>query len=514
MPIQSQHLRSTRLTLATLALLSLASPLAQAASLPDFAEPARTGQHNPKDAAVVIGVEDYFEVADVPFARADAQAFDDFIRYTRGLSDDRVTRLLDARAGDIRRAVQEQGKRVGPGGTLWVYFAGHGAMDPTAERRLLLGRDASTDPTQFADFAVAVDDVRSWATSGGGDVMLVVDACYNGGGRTGEGVLTGGRRLVVPNYAAQPDVHATEWAATASQELSAPLTAVSHGAFTYFAVGALRGWADGEVDGTRDGNVTAEEANRYVTRSLRAVQTQGQTPQLSSTNASKLVLARGVKERGPGRDDLALLRDAAVAVSAGNAPAAAVPAPVEAPAPVKPSALVQAPATAKAPAPVKPAVSAEPPAPVKPSASAEPPAPVKPSASAEPPVTVKAPTPVKPSASVEPPAPVKPSASVKIPMSTTSTLPEPSSASPWRHRTPLLVGTALSAVGASVLYALAAGEHAEFVSSPTMTQSEADALGYQTDLEGLQSRANIYSYGAYGAAGLGLALGIGAVITW
>jgi formylglycine-generating enzyme required for sulfatase activity len=309
-------------SLAALALLPLASPRAQAATLPDFAEPARTGQHNPKDAAVVIGVEDYFDVPDVPFARADAQAFDDFIRYTRGVSDDRVTRLLDARAGDIRRAVQDQGKRVGPGGTLWVYFAGHGAMDPTAERRLLLGRDASTDPTQFADFAVAVDDVRSWATSGGGDVMLVVDACYNGGGRTGEGVLTGGRRLVVPNYALQSGAHATEWAATAPQELSAPLTAVSHGAFTYFAVGALRGWADGEVDGTRDGNVTAEEANKYVARSLRAVQAQGQTPQLSTTDASKLVLARGVKELGPGREDLALLRGGAAVSGSGGAPRA------------------------------------------------------------------------------------------------------------------------------------------------------------------------------------------------
>jgi formylglycine-generating enzyme required for sulfatase activity len=199
-----------------------------------------------------------------------------------------------------------------------VYFAGHGAMEPNGSRRLLLGRDASTDPEAFARFAVAVDDVRSWATSGGGDVMLVVDACYNGGGRTGEGVLTGGRRNVVPAYEVQSGAHATEWAATAPAELSAPLTAVSHGAFTYFAVGALRGWADGEVDGTRDGNVTAEEANKYVVRALRAVQTQGQTPQLSKTDASKLVLARGVKELGPGREDLALLRGGAEGLAASS----------------------------------------------------------------------------------------------------------------------------------------------------------------------------------------------------
>jgi formylglycine-generating enzyme required for sulfatase activity len=297
-------------SLATLALLSLASPRAQAATLPDFAEPARTGQRNPKDAAVVIGVENYTDVPDVPYARRDAEAFDGFARYTIGIPDERVTLLRDARAYEIKNAVKDAGARVGAGGRLWVYFAGHGAMEPNGSRRLLLGRDASTDPEAFAQFAVAVDDVRTWATSGGGDVMLVVDACYNGGGRTGEGVLTGGRRNIVPAYEVQSGAHATEWAATAPAELSAPLSPVSHGAFTYFAVGALRGWADGEVDMKRDGNVTAEEANKYVVRALRTVQAQGQTPQMVSADAATLVLARGVKELGPDKTALLALRDA------------------------------------------------------------------------------------------------------------------------------------------------------------------------------------------------------------
>lgn len=87
-------------------------------------------------------------------------------------------------------------------------------------------------------------------------------------------------------------------------------------------------------------------------------------------------------------------------------------------------------------------------------------------------------------------------------------------ATPWKHRTPWLVGTAVSLAGASVLYALAADEHAQFLAAPTMSESEAAATGYQADLVGMQSRANGLSYGAYGAAGLGLMLGIGAVITW
>jgi formylglycine-generating enzyme required for sulfatase activity len=65
------------------------------------------------------------------------------------------------------------------------------------------------------------------------------------------------------------------------------------------------------VDGKRDGNVTGEEANRYVVRALRTVQAQGQTPQLASSDASKLVLAQGVKEVGPSAEALRALREAA-----------------------------------------------------------------------------------------------------------------------------------------------------------------------------------------------------------
>lgn len=116
-----------------LVLLALvAGPSAAApAALPDLVEPARTGQRASTDAAVVIGVEDYTDVPDVPYARRDAQAFDDFVRYTRGIPDDRVTLLRDARSYEIERAVKDAGGRVGPGGRVWVYFAGHGAMPRT-----------------------------------------------------------------------------------------------------------------------------------------------------------------------------------------------------------------------------------------------------------------------------------------------------------------------------------------------------------------------------------------------
>ena len=67
-----------------------------------------------------------------------------------------MTLLLDAQAYKIERAVKDPGARVGPGGRVWVYFAGHAAIEPNGSRRLLLGGAAATDPEAFARFAVAV----------------------------------------------------------------------------------------------------------------------------------------------------------------------------------------------------------------------------------------------------------------------------------------------------------------------------------------------------------------------
>jgi hypothetical protein len=44
------------------------------AALPSVDEPETTGDRHPSDAAVVIGIEDYFALNDVPYADRDATA--------------------------------------------------------------------------------------------------------------------------------------------------------------------------------------------------------------------------------------------------------------------------------------------------------------------------------------------------------------------------------------------------------------------------------------------------------
>jgi hypothetical protein len=101
---------------------------------------------------------------------------------------------------------------------------------------------------------------------------------------------------------------------------------VRHGAFTYLVAGALRGWADGELDGARDGAVTAEEAAQFVQQGLRRVGRLDQRPSAEVVDARAFVLSRGT-EPAPSFD-------APVAVVAA-APPPAAPAPA-APTPATP----------------------------------------------------------------------------------------------------------------------------------------------------------------------------------
>lgn len=266
---------------------------AAAHAAPDLERPLKTGASAPADTAVVVGVEDYAFVADVPYATRDARAFYDTLVYTVGVPPSRV-RLLDRGAGkeQILDALKTAGQEVGAGGTVWVYFAGHGAADPSTGERLLLGDDVRQDPTGFAQRGVRVEEAKALAAAGGGSVVLLVDACYSGLGRGGDELIAG-KRFLVPAYARPTNPSIVEWNAAAGDQLSGPLHAVGHGAFTYFAVGALRGWADGHVSGVRDGKVTAEEAHLFVTDALRTVQIHDQVPQLAVVHGAERVLSAG-----------------------------------------------------------------------------------------------------------------------------------------------------------------------------------------------------------------------------
>lgn len=274
-----------------LAATALASP-------PSLVEPARSGETHPHDAAVVVGIEDYAFLPDVPHARRDLAAVAEMLVYTRGVPADKVQRLDGGNREQILAAVERARGQVGPDGTLWVYFAGHGAADPADGRLLLVGDDAKPDPAAFAARSL---DVAALTDSLPDGAVVLLDTCWAGAARTGEALLADSR-FAVPTWAVPAPDRVTLWTAAAPSELAGAYHPARHGAFTYFAVGALRGWADGELSGDRDGVVTWDEASAWVTRALAATGTRGQSPTL--TGPRGLAVTRGRLEAGPALSDL------------------------------------------------------------------------------------------------------------------------------------------------------------------------------------------------------------------
>lgn len=259
-------LRTVLARVALLALLVSPSP-AIPAELPSIDTPLKTGLSNKGDAAVVIGVEKYVYLPAAPYAERDADAMYTFLQYTRGVPTERIARLKSgATKQRILDAVREAGESVGPGGTVWIYFAGHGSASPTTRGRLLLPEMTPPNADDFDDMGVPVESVQTLAGAGGGDVMLITDACFTGAGREG-GLLDSGGRSFVPGKA-KASGKVAQWDAAQENQVARPLETVQHGAFTYFAIGAMRGWADGQLTGTRDGTVTTEEAHVYVESAL------------------------------------------------------------------------------------------------------------------------------------------------------------------------------------------------------------------------------------------------------
>ncbi len=94
--------------------------------------------------------------------------------------------------------------------------------------------------------------------------------------------------------------------------------------------------------------------------------------------------------------------------------------------------------------------------------------------------------------------------------------PPPSSTGPWTHRAPL-IGVAVASLAASAaLYAVAADDYHAFDASPVQgadatAQERAD---YLAQLQAMQAKTNPLTYACWAAGGVGIALGVGTVVTW
>lgn len=220
------------------------------------------GEH---DVAIVVSIEDYAFLEDVPGAHANARAWVQWLTRTRGVPHVRTLRDDQATREAILETLEDAQARRGPEGTLWVVFIGHGA--PGGQ---LLGVDAQATPASVRHRSLPA---RALQVDGG---VAVVDACF------AAPAGLDGLQPAVPSWAVArlppeparprrsprpapaPRPEGTLLAAAGPAQWAGPLPGADRPAFSYLVLGALRGW--GDLDG--DGEVTSTEAVAWADRVL------------------------------------------------------------------------------------------------------------------------------------------------------------------------------------------------------------------------------------------------------
>ena len=276
-------MRARRLVAGLLLAMSAATLAAEPApTWPDLSNPPATTKDGAQDAAVIVAIEDYAYVADVPGARDNGG---DWARYlnSRGVPLGKVHKLFDASANPkaILRHATEAAQQVGPDGRLWFVFIGHGAPSRDGKDGLLVAAGASADADGIYDNSVSRTELLGALGSGrSDDVFVVLDACFSGQTGPGQPLVTG----------LQPLIPTSDFTTTAATVLTAAgpgqftgaLAGEARPAFSYLVLGGLYGWADDPAyTGDGDGQIRASELVAYAQTALDSTGSSTQEPSLA-----------------------------------------------------------------------------------------------------------------------------------------------------------------------------------------------------------------------------------------
>lgn len=247
-----------------------------------------------KDAALIIAIEDYAHVGDIDGAQANARLWRQWFN-RRGTRNVKVIKNAAARhqwtkTGDAKGILAEvdaAAQRVKKGGTLWFVFIGHGAPLTSGNQAegALLAQDVEQTADSIEARGIGIESDLLPRLAKAGKAVAVLDACFSGKSRAGKTLVPGLQPLVPVEKKAPGKV--TVFTAAQDTEFAGPLPDKKRPAFTYLLLGALAGWADGELDRRKDKRVSAAEAHAYVETQLgELLNGRSQTPTLRGPDRS------------------------------------------------------------------------------------------------------------------------------------------------------------------------------------------------------------------------------------
>lgn len=136
---------------------------------------------NPRIHVLAIGINDYADVPDVPFADRSAEQFAKIVEKLLGVQKQNTIVLTnaDATSGRLRGRLRTLLNRLGPQDQLLLYYAGHGVPGKDGKSAYLLAQDGG--PGSYEEPSLRLDQLYTdIAKSRVGMAKLFIDACFSG----------------------------------------------------------------------------------------------------------------------------------------------------------------------------------------------------------------------------------------------------------------------------------------------------------------------------------------------
>jgi hypothetical protein len=221
-----------------------AAPAPKAEPSSDVDRVAPRGGERSDDFALVIGIDEYQSLPKADYGVRDAKTVRRHLA-ALGVPERNIISLEGSAAtGGKLRSYLEQWlpRNVKPTSTVFVYYSGHGAPDPTNGDAYLVPWDA--DPMFLATTAYPLKQFYGDLTKlKAKRVIVALDSCFSGAG--GRSVLAKGARPLVIKVddSVPPADNLVVLAAASSSEITGTLDDQGHGIFTYYFLKGLSGAA-------------------------------------------------------------------------------------------------------------------------------------------------------------------------------------------------------------------------------------------------------------------------------
>jgi hypothetical protein len=215
--------------------------------------------------ALVIGNEDYQKYQmglesdqNVAYARNDATVFKEYLVKTLGFPEKQVFLLTDVTGAQMNRQLQRiiELVKLNPESELVFYYAGHGLPDFETREGYIVPVDVTA--SNLTDGLSLKELYAKLATSNAARILVFLDACFSGGGRGENGLLTA-RTVKVKPKGEIIEGNIVAFTATSGEEVSLPLAEESHGLFTYYLLRKLK---------DTKGDLTLEQLRVYLESEL------------------------------------------------------------------------------------------------------------------------------------------------------------------------------------------------------------------------------------------------------